>query len=160
MCEQCVTDAQFFLLKEDGSIDSYKNLLPGWALFQAAKDGCDMEKGEWGLVQCNNPDFIWSVDPIPNPYYELSAAEEKKASENPANKKQYKLFTDRVNEFAESLNTPYPVVAWRLVDSAKKMGFDPNANGLLRFWLFHRLGMWVKEHKPIHHGDGRIPESR
>ena len=63
MCEQCVART-----------NSWGEILPGFALLRATAEGDQMSKGNWGLVQCNDPDFVWGMTPKPNPFYGVDDA--------------------------------------------------------------------------------------
>lgn len=55
MCEQCMAGT-----------NSWGEVLPGFVLMRATRDGNTMARGEWGLVVCNDPSFIFST-PRPCP---------------------------------------------------------------------------------------------
>ena len=52
MCEQCLVNPI-----------EYGEVLPGWFLIRATKDGMLMNAGEFGLVQTNSPAFTFSQVP-------------------------------------------------------------------------------------------------
>jgi hypothetical protein len=158
MCTQCCVDAQFFLLNPDGSVDDYKDLLPGWALFRATRDGAAMKAGQWGLVQCNDPDFVWDDAPIPDPCHGLSDDEYENELKNKEVSELDREFIDRAQRFDRKLVESTAAVdsVWRLVESGRKMGYDPDTGGTFAYWLFHRMGVWVRDHQPISHVDERL----
>lgn len=52
MCEQCLTNPI-----------SFGEIIPGFFLMRARRDGYDWKKGEWGLVEANDPTFIFRITP-------------------------------------------------------------------------------------------------
>ena len=44
MCEQCLVNPLYF-----------GEVLPGWYLIRARRDGDIMKVGDWGMIQCNDP---------------------------------------------------------------------------------------------------------
>lgn len=52
MCEQCLTNAI-----------SFGEVLPGYFLMRARRNGIDWKQGEWGLVEANDPTFTWVSTP-------------------------------------------------------------------------------------------------
>lgn len=65
MCEQCICETVHC-----------GEILPGWFLVQAKKDGTkgEMKAGMHGLVQCNDPDFRFKTKPYPDPLRDLDPA--------------------------------------------------------------------------------------
>ena len=66
MCMQCCAESY--------SIDD--DFLPGWSLQRARKDsgattgfGKEWKTRQLALVRCNDPDFIFTVEPIKDPYF-------------------------------------------------------------------------------------------
>jgi len=165
MCTQCCVDAEYFLLDKDGNMAEDPEILPGWMLFRAAKDstGSDMKKGQWGLVRCNDPDYVWDEDPIIDPTFGMTESQEKcffgvDAKDSPG-VAQANLFMDLAIDFRGALRSCAndPDTGWELVEAAKKRGFDPE-KGLLSFWLFHRMGEWISKYQPLAHDDPRLPD--
>lgn len=159
MCTQCCVDAQFYVLNPDGTIDNHQNFIPGWGLFRAKHDGGDMTAGQWGLVRANCPDFIWSVDPIPEPAHGYSNEEYEEAIKDSCFKDRQDEFYHRVEKFQDELTTsPYGFFenCWALIDKATQVGFNPDQDGNFAYWLFHRMGVWIQNHHPISHTDPRL----
>lgn len=102
-----------------------------------------MKKGDWGLVQSNDPSFIWAQTPVKDPTFGKTDAElnEDKAWEG------YDDFTEVASKFDEELvSDPYD--GWKLYDACLKAGYDRKVHGRLSYWLFDFLARWL-EKNPI-----------
>ena len=142
MCEQCVVDA----------LASKDQVIPGYYLIQARRDGNLMKKGQWGLVHCNDPDVVWSARPDIDP----SIGQEENADPIPGEITWIDSMASAEEEVENSC--AYIMNGWRLIESCRKAGYDPDKNGCRFFaWLFHRLGEYVRENPPIHHGGIPLP---
>ncbi len=51
MCLQCEVDAQCVL----------REIIPGYQLYISIKDHEEWPKGQYGLVRCNDPDFVFAI---------------------------------------------------------------------------------------------------
>ncbi len=130
MCEQC-----------SAKVDIWPIPLEGWLLVCATQKGLFMSEGDWGLVQCNDPDYIWVPTPTPEPPEPGDAP-----LDDPAAMEWDKWYEEPVEEFATALQGD-PVAAWSLVQAAIKCGYDTNTR--LEPWLFNFLGKWIEAHKPF-----------
>jgi hypothetical protein len=108
-------------------------------LVRATVDGSEMKKDDWGLVQINDPDFIFSTTPWPNPFFHLTVEEHDNLSEDEG--KILDAWFDDVDKFAGEL-----------VDSTRHVG-----NKQWRFEALVKLGMAA--HKVGYVAEGhRLPE--
>lgn len=134
MCEQCLTWPV-----------SFGSPLPGYTLMRARRNGNDWLQGEWGLVECNDPTYIWKATPTPNPVFGMTDEEEEAFLQSiPEDSKEYK----RANAYCapddfESAIWNSPLHGYRLVSAAIKRGYDPKDYNFAR-WLFDYLGEWLK----------------
>ena len=137
MCDQCLTDPLEF-----------GEPMPGWYLMRARR-GCDSWKqGDWGLVQCNDPTFTWSLTPTPDPLWGMTDEQEDQwfetADETSADYyRTLKListpeFYEYRNQFRCSPGTGY-----ELVTAMQQVGYDPFKDGRAADWLFGYLGKWL-----------------
>jgi len=125
MCEQCCA-----------ATITWPNVLPGWHLVRARRDGHEMKVRQWGLLRCNNPEFIWSTTP-----------EKDGDSFNDLAKDQadhYK-FIAAFNKFQEEFGGTLSS-SKALGDAIKEQ--DPYQEGSLEYWLFNHLGKFIRENKP------------
>ena len=106
-----------------------------------------MKKGDWGLVECNDPTFVWTGTPLIDP----TMGVDENDINNPAwASPELDLFTATVHDFDEALISS-PEVGWRLYNSCVKAGYDQEKHGRLSWWLFDHLGRWLKDHpQPTH----------
>jgi hypothetical protein len=65
MCEQCSAATNSYSSLEDKVLGKY-------FLVRATRDGNEMKNMDWGLVTCNDPDFIFAETPWPCPFWYLS----------------------------------------------------------------------------------------
>lgn len=117
MCEQCIVNPL-----------SFGEVLPGIYLMRARRDGNEMNAGDWGLVYCNGPFFVWSgTREKPNP--ECSYSE-----------------SDMSDEFSQMMVDPR--TGYDLFTKAFAFGFDPNK---------HNFTAWFWEHI-FNHVDATEPQ--
>jgi len=144
MCLQCVTEAENFGTKENFEI------VPGWCLMRATKDDPfeAWKKGQFGLVQINDPDVIFSIAPMKQPKREDFDSEEDfdKADE---------AFIDEAIELADRLVLDC-MTGYTFVTAAIKVGFDPKTThkektydkNNLEFclWFLDRIANWIEKY--------------
>ncbi len=112
MCEQCVANAHVWI-----------DILPGWWLVRAHKDGNEMKAGQWGLLHCNDPSLILTTDPRTNEHDRRCASE---------------VFT--------GIRGQVPSHVWfKILDAAKSVGYDKEQQPILEYWLIARICGRVKE---------------
>ena len=126
MCEQCVANAHGWI-----------EILPGWQLCRAHKNGNDMKAGQWGLLTCNDPSLILVTDPRTNEHEDCCA---------------YEMFTGLGGVQV------YSGIWFSVLKAAKIAGYSDN-DGSLESWLMERICKLVKEHLgkvpfPINRSDG------
>lgn len=134
MCMQCCTDAVVYATKDD------REVLPGWYLTQAQKDYFDDWKtGEWGLVQCNDPDFIW-------------AGKLFEQHEGPNDDGEpWGEYDESLSNLVCSLEYGSMYAHLAIYAAAKSAGFKEKEEGFFNIyefatWLMDRLAKWVKTH--------------
>lgn len=131
MCLQCVTEAKF-----------HGDPLPGWALYRATKDSPTWHIGDWGLLRCNDPDFVWAGEFVADPYAGMSDDEIEAASEDVA--KEFERHIDAAVAFENATTYGnHPYVSYLLVDAAMKAGYAPATHGT-------RFAAWLVDHVARH----------
>ena len=135
MCESCLADCR-----------DLGEPLPGWSLVQAQREGRHMMSGEYGLVEGNDPSFIFGVSPTPDPLEGLSdevidACDPQTLAQGMAWVRKARTFGREVLSSADDLRA-----LWRLTASMEEAGYTfENAPESPETWLFHRLGLHLSE---------------
>ena len=143
MCEQCLTWPV-----------SFGQPLEGYTLMRARRDGNDWTKGEWGLVECNDPTYTWKKTPTPSPLWGMTDEQEEEYFRNrddndPAHDRSIGL---GMGDFAEALvDSPYE--GYRLVLAGIKAGYNKKQHGYFTSWLFDYLGEYLKTAEMVDEGD-------
>lgn len=117
MCEQCIVNPLYF-----------GEVLPGWFLIRARRQGSMMEVGDWGMVQCNDPTFVWSSTPK-------------------MTKEEFDGFVYLPEDFEESLYM-YVTNGYDLLISAIKVGYNREEHGRFSQWLFWHLSEYIRNTEP------------
>jgi hypothetical protein len=122
-----------------------KNVLPGYYLKIAVKDHQDWPKGWYGLVQCNDPDFVWKGKPKLDPTFHMSDKEQEALpDDSPIWNDVNKFF-----KFIESIEPNFecdPIMGYQLVEACKKAGYDEKKHGLrVIAWLSHHMAEKIKK---------------
>lgn len=114
MCLQCCAEAVFV-----------GDLMPGWALMRSTKDHEDWPIGQFGLIQINNPAFVFPGPLVRNP-------------PDGAPPPEVARFYDAIHALEDVLVTD-PVTGWELVEAARGVGYDRSRDGRFAVWLMTRL---------------------
>ena len=134
MCMQCFAEAT--TIEEP--------IMPGWYLARAQKDyGTIWMKGQYALLRENDPDFIFDVVPTLDPFFEADEALIEAAPKGLA-----KAFDGNMESIQDTLRHCEPYVAYKMIDAAKEVGYDPEKHGtIFAHWLQHRMALW--KDKPV-----------
>ena len=137
MCETCCAVA-----------DYYGEPIPGYHLYRATKDGMFMRSGDWGLSRCNDPDYYWSVTPRVDPSGHMT--DDQLNSMTQAEGKDSDDWYEQLEMFSKSLRSS-PDIGYELYCASQRTGYNPEKNGYLAYWLFNRLGEYLKgiAYKPV-----------
>ncbi len=130
MCEQCLAETKMY--------NDEKEVLPGFFLVRATKDGQFMKTGDWGLVMGNNPSFLFSSTPEKEPFVvdeNNNDITDLKIWEEWLGK--VKLFDFNLNQTNNNLKDSY-----LLVKSCYEAGYKDN-DGYVGYWLFSYLSQFV-----------------
>lgn len=145
MCEQCLTWPV-----------SFGQPLPGFTLMRARRDGNDWLKGEWGLVQCNDPSFQWKTTPTPSPTWGMTDDEEDayiESIEKDSPEYQRALYSRHLGDFADEFSSMPAMTGYKLIKGAMDKGYDPKVHGFFSEWFFDYLGEWLKTAEMVDEGD-------
>jgi len=129
MCLQCATNA----------ITLIEDVLPGYALMQATKSAPEWGAGEYGLVRCNDPDFVWKSKPICDPTASMADEEIGELTNNDprwvAGCQHFEMVTNVEPRFNTS-----PYEGYLLVKACMEAGYDPEKDGTrVISWLMDYL---------------------
>jgi hypothetical protein len=105
-----------------------------------------MQKGDWGLVHSNDPDYWWKLTPVEDPDYGLTPEQIDAREDGP----QDVLFDAAVVNLREALDEgkcPRFDVAVRLYEAATKAGYSAKEHGSFAYWLCHHLAVFLKTAK-------------
>lgn len=146
MCEQCEAATVYYSKNEDAD-----KFLGHWSLIRATKDGMFMENGDWGLLECNDPDFTFTDTPWASPWA-YSTEAELDALEG-AEAKEHDRWIYAKCKFARDF---YDSGAFhkmtRLILVCQKSGWvhsektDHSEKNDLAAWLFQKLGEYMFAH--------------
>jgi len=136
MCDQCVAATVGW------------DLFPGWILVRARLDCDSMKAGDWGLLRCNDPDFVWRT-PVPgptDPLFGISEEEERAIPGKDPRLKESLKWCHLARKF--EIKPPkghgvYVNAYYELVQGGIQVGYDQNKHGDFSMWLFHQLGELV-----------------
>lgn len=130
MCECCSAE-----------VDEW-NIGPlGWVLCRATSDGNLMKKGQWGLVESNDPTYIWTPKPMIDPVMGVvTDADWQKVTE--AQFAESNIFEDEAAIFAKALEGDVES-GWHLYESGLKAGYNKELHGRFEPWLFDYLARWL-----------------
>ncbi|MFA6235559.1 MAG: hypothetical protein WC824_15425 [Bacteroidota bacterium] len=123
----------------------YGEIVPGWTLIRAKRDGLEMKTDQWGLVWQNGPSFIWTPDPKEDPCEGRSEDEiDNFTTEQDA---ETEIFMDLaetfMTEIRHSQGADFRMIE-RLVLSCREAGWDESCE-TIELWLFSRMGRVIQK---------------
>ena len=137
MCEQCAAATVTFVSPDN------ENVLPGYSLVRATIDGNQMKKYDWGLVVCNDPDYIWTITPVCDPHDGLSD-EQIDAMPDCFDNDNYKDFEKAALHLRTKLDAGDFDNAIRLGEAMKKAGYNYEEDGTGCWWLCNHIAKFLK----------------
>ena len=148
MCEQCMAET-----------DLWENVLPGWHLVRANKDGRVMEKGDWGLVIQNDPTFVFETTPIKDPTAKMTDKEIDALPKDSPLHDRAELFLETSRkimiEMNEYLSLEYPIEdfpcvplnVWsELYKAIEAAGYKKETYSDAAYWLCNYLAEYLEQH--------------
>lgn len=114
-----------------------------------------MQKGQWGLVESDDPSFIWTPTPAIDPTAGKTDAE---LDADHSLWEGFDKFTEVAAQFEEEL-VARPSIGWKLYEAALKAGYDRAKHGRFAYWLFDFLAHWLKNN-PIPTHQNRFNDER
>lgn len=147
MCEQC--SAKTLMYITDGPTPP---IAGAYWLVRATQDGNDMKKDDWGLITCNDPDFIFTTTPWPNPFYHMTPDELEVL--DVINDKTFERIQDKwymdvekfATEMAQNQKNYWSINAFgELTINCLDAGM-PKRDVRLAHWLFQHIGEQLQAH--------------
>ena len=137
MCEQCVAKTVMYVGHNS------QEVLPGYFLVKATENGNYMNRGDWGLVRCNDPDYIWSINPVRDPADGLTDEQIDTLTDG-----VFEGYDRAVKNLEESLNKGcFDKAVW-LGTSMKQAGYRPKKHGYRgACWLCNYLAKFLETAK-------------
>lgn len=117
----------------------YSKVIPGWYLVQLVNipstitepykvNSFVMGEGDFGLTHCNDPDFVFSMPPLPEP------DESTSSNFSPEKKLFYKTLDHYIKRLYSSVNVSYD-----LVQACIEAGYNPKDDGIVAYWLLPKI---------------------
>ena len=128
MCLQCDTKA--VIVQQD--------ILPGFSLYQAQVDAADWPKGWYGLVECNDPTFVFAGPLLSDPTFGMSDEALNALKDFPAGYDEFCAAADAVGEKLVGC----PMAGYSLVRACMEVGYR-RTDGHVHYWLLHHLATKV-----------------
>jgi hypothetical protein len=122
-------------------------ILKGWFLVRAQKDYEDEDfpwkAGELALGRCNDPDFIFSCEPIKDPIFYMTKEQEDNYYNNLSSKEE-KLIDDIYKKLVLLNNSLscHPRVGYNLMSAAINAGYKKQED--FDFWLLQKMAEAVE----------------
>jgi len=124
MCLQCLTKAR--IIKRD--------ILPGYTLMKATVGHKDWGLGWYGLVQRDDPDFVFPLRPLPDPSRGKNLDKDEKAY------KSWMLWA-KETDWMETFFKCDPETGYALYKACLRAGYRPKRDGFrLVYWLRDYMG--------------------
>ena len=123
-----------------------KDILPGYFLVKGTVEVKDeWPKGWYGLVQYNDPDFIWEERMTPDPYHGLTGKQINNGSKKLHEK--YRRWLEMLNsiedDFCECQVRPW--TSYQFVSACMKAGYRPKRDGFnVMYWFVNYVGQKTK----------------
>lgn len=134
MCKQCLANA--VVIKG--------NIVPGFTLMKATTFTDGWAAGQYGLVESDDPTFIFSGPILADPLAGIPGDELVKIpSEDPRWSKSLDHMC-YAGSIMQNFNTD-PVTGWRLVQACILAGFNPQDDGDVMYWLVNHMATQLPE---------------
>lgn len=129
MCLQCVVE----------SYEVIPNVIPGYSLQIATNDKSEeWPKGHFGLVYCNDPDFVFPFKLTNHPYDDLSDSEFDNLSEEHSD--EYFKWQDVIGQMREEYLVSDMVTSMRFIEACQKAGYSTEQDMNIVHWFVKHVG--------------------
>lgn len=143
MCEQCNAATSMFALSLEN-----QEVLPGYYLVRATRDANILKKDDWGLVCCNDPDFVWSVTPKPDKFWGMSdevldlLPDSEQTSMCDWEAKTHEFGSQILTSMVRNQHSGFFKTIQVLQAACQAKGWNSEEASMER-WLFHYLGVFL-----------------
>jgi hypothetical protein len=120
-----------------------ENVLPGYYLMRAVKGCEEWPKGYYGLVRCNDPDFVWKEKPITDPTFHIPDKKLEKFLKNDVVWKKSNKFHDVISKIRDDFVSE-PRIGHELILACMKNGYRKKEHGDVLCWLFNHMAEKMK----------------
>jgi hypothetical protein len=134
MCEQCLVNPLYF-----------GEVIPGWCLIRARRQGSDMEVGDWGLLRMNDPDLIWKSTPQLDPTFYMTDDEEAEYWKTHSYKDEA---VHAAEDFVDTLWCQPVSLGYDLVSAMMEAGYSRKQHGPVEWWLWQKLAEHIRDTEP------------
>lgn len=118
----------------------YSEVIPGWYLVQLVNipegiepftvNGFVMGEGDFGLTNCNDPDFVFSMPPLPEPVESDESTSGWSAEE--------KLFYETLEHYQDRMYG-FANTCYALTKACIEAGYNPDIDGHVASWLLPKM---------------------
>jgi hypothetical protein len=137
MCLQCTAEARILL----------EHAIPGYALMVATKDTEEWHTGQYGLVHINDPDFIWTGDPLIDPTEEVSDEEWDALSNDDPRRFAFDRLVDLVESMKPCFKTD-PMTGFSFIQACMQDGYTPALHGrVVLYWFIDHIARKLEANK-------------
>lgn len=118
----------------------FADVIPGFSLMQATRDGHGWLAGQYGLVETNDPTVVFDGPLLQDPAAGLT---DDKINNLPAAEcAAVERFMTVAEQFGEKLVLDAHA-GYRLVHACISKGYSPDEDGHVEFWLMHFIASQV-----------------
>jgi hypothetical protein len=136
MCLQCVTEAETVL----------DDPILGYILMVAKRDSEEWPAGHYGLVKCNDPDFIWEGKPLLDPLEGMDDDAIDALADDSEEWAGYERFMDFVEKIRPVFNTD-PYTGHQFVRACEASGYKWKQDGDVVMWFIDHIARKMEKNE-------------
>lgn len=134
MCLQCVTEAETII----------EFPIIGYWLMQSKKGHPDWPEGYFGLVKCNDPDFVWEGEVYYDPLDEMTDDEIDAIPKGDPLWEKYWAFSEHVDRVEPAFSCR-PELGYQFVNACIASGYNRHKDGYVLYWFISRIGKMLEK---------------
>ena len=136
MCLQCMTEAETVL----------EFPILGYWLMRATVDHPEWPEGHFGLVKCNDPDFVWEGEIHYDPLDEMTDDEIEALPKDGPEWEKYWAFAKHIERIEPAFNCR-PELGYQFVGACVASGYNIDEDGYVIDWFISRIGKMLEKKK-------------